>query len=256
MSTTTRHQAARSSASNDRGRGAWLLRVAGWTTIWLGGFVFAFFAYQLWGTGLETSAAQERLGQQLAERMIVDSPVSAMEVPQAGATPVPKLDSEPADPVLILEEPPGEGEALGRIRIPAAQVDHVMVSGVTREVLTKGPGHMSWTPLPGQPGNAVISGHRTTYGAPFFYLDEVVVGDEIYIETLIGAHTYQVREILVVEPTDVWVTDPRPGAWLTLTTCTPRYSAAQRLVIVAEMVDGPNLAAIEASSVRSVDAAS
>lgn len=255
MSTTTRHRdGSPSTAPRDRRR-RWLLKVAGWTLIWLGALVFGYVAYQLWGTGLQTSAAQEQLAQQLTERMSVD-PTPSVTMPPADTTTAPIDDPEPADPVLIPEAPPGEGEALGRIRIPAAQVDHVTVSGVSSEALKRGPGHMPWTPLPGQPGNTVISGHRTTYGAPFFYLDKLDVGAEIYVDTLIGTHTYQVREILVVEPTDVWVTDPRPGAWLTLTTCTPRYSAAQRLVIVAEMVDGPNLAVIESSAVRQVDAAS
>lgn len=229
--------------------------MAGWTLIWLGALVFGYVAYQLWGTGLQTSAAQEQLAQQLTERMSTD-PTPSVTAPLADPTPVPREEPEPADPVLISEDPPEEGDALGRIRIPDAKVDHVTVSGVSREALKKGPGHMPWTPLPGQPGNAVISGHRTTYGAPFFYLDELEPGDEIHVDTLIGTHTYQVREILVVEPTDVWVTDPRSGAWLTLTTCTPRYSAAQRLIIVAEMVDGPNLAAIESSTVLPTDAAS
>jgi len=147
---------------------------------------------------------------------------------------------------IIVEQAPSEGQAVGRIVIPAAAVDDIMVEGVERDVLKKGPGHMTWTPLPGQPGNSVISGHRTTYGAPFFYLDQVKVGDDIHVDTSIGRHTYRVREILVVEPTDVWLTEPRDGAWLTLTTCTPRYSAAQRLVIVSELVAGPNLAAIGA----------
>jgi len=51
---------------------------------------------------------------------------------------------------------------------------------------------------------------------------------------------YEVRESFIVEPTDVWVTDDRPGAWLTLTTCHPRFSARQRLIITAELVEGPN----------------
>lgn len=224
--------------------------VAGWTLIWLGVLVFAYLAFQLWGTGLYMSAAQDRLDRQLTERIsatpIPTSPT--VTLPADGVEqPDPRPASTPVAPELIHEEPPSEGEALGWIRIPEADVDHVVVSGVTPEVLKLGPGHMPWTPLPGQPGNAVISGHRTTYGAPFFNLDRVEVGDEIYVETTIGTHTYRVREILVVEPTDVWVTDPRPGSWLTLTTCTPRYSAAQRLVVTAEMVDGPNLAAIQAT---------
>ena len=116
-----------------------------------------------------------------------------------------------------------------------------MFEGVDRETLTQGPGHMPGTPLPGQPGNAVISGHRTTYGRPFFDFDLLEPGDLIEVETAIGLHTYVVRSSIIVEPTDVWVTDDKEGAWLTLTTCNPKFSARQRLIINAELVSGPNL---------------
>ena len=103
---------------------------------------------------------------------------------------------------------------------------------------------MPQTPLPGQPGNAVISGHRTTYGAPFHNLDVLEPGDRIEVETALGLHVYEVRESFVVRPTDIWVTDPKPGAWLTLTTCHPKFSARERLIISAELVEGPNAAVI------------
>ena len=77
--------------------------------------------------------------------------------------------------------------------------------------------------------------------ARFFELNELEPGDEIMVETVVGVHTYVVRETIVVLPSDVWVTNTRPGAWLTLTTCNPRFSARERLVIVAELVDGPNV---------------
>ena len=121
----------------------------------------------------------------------------------------------------------------------------MVVEGVDRESWKKGPGHMPWTPLPGQPGNSVISGHRVTYGRPFFDLDQLSPGDVIEVETGIGVHTYEVRETRIVAPTDVWVAGPRRGAWLTLTTCHPRFSAAQRLIVFAELVDGPNLSYAE-----------
>jgi sortase A len=100
---------------------------------------------------------------------------------------------------------------------------------------------MPKTPLPGQPGNAVISGHRTTYGRPFFDFDLLEQGDRIQVSSSSGTHVYEVREVAIVAPTDVWVIDPRPGGWLTLTTCHPKFSARQRLVVWAEMVEGPNL---------------
>jgi sortase A len=100
------------------------------------------------------------------------------------------------------------------------------------------------TPLPGMLGDAVISGHRTTYGAPFNELDELAPGDVIEVETAVGTHIYVVRESLVVSPFDVWVTNPREGAWLTLTTCNPEFSARERLVVFAELQGGPNWEAI------------
>jgi sortase A len=116
---------------------------------------------------------------------------------------------------------------------------------------------MPWTPVPGQPGNAVVSGHRTTYGAPFFDVDLLEPGDTIEVETVIGRHVYAVRESIIVAPTDVWVTDPRPGAWLTITTCTPRFSARQRLIVFAELVEGPNLAYVASlGTEREIEAAS
>ncbi len=95
--------------------------------------------------------------------------------------------------------------------------------------------------MPGQVGNAVIAGHRTTNGAPFYHLDRLAPGDLITIETLIGVHEFRVTDIRVVAPSDTWVaTQWNDGAWLTLTTCHPRFSSRQRLVVFAQLVDGPN----------------
>jgi sortase A len=99
---------------------------------------------------------------------------------------------------------------------------------------------MPSTPIPGQLGNAVVSGHRTTHGRPFFDFDLLEPGDTVEIESATGTHVYAVRETVVVEPTDVWVTDSRPGGWLTMTTCNPKFSAKERLVVFAEMIAGPN----------------
>lgn len=214
-----------------------LLRAAGWTMIWAGVLIFAFLAYQLFGTSIGTNRAQDQADQQL--ETIFEASIEELA---ATGVPVPTDPEGSTDviPTLFPEPIPVPGQPFARIVIPKVEIDHVVWEGVERADLKNGPGHMPWTALPGQPGNAVISGHRTTYGAPFFRLDEVEVGDEITMETATGSHRYEVREILIVEPTAVEVTEPRDGAWLTLTTCTPVYSAAQRLVIHAELVEGPN----------------
>jgi sortase A len=183
----------------------------------------------------------------------------------------PVVAPEDTEGFYLQESAPDEGEAMGRIRIPSITLrggepmQWTFVEGTDLGVLKNGAGHMPGTALPGQFGNAVISGHRTTYGAPFHNLDQLDPGDPIEVETAVGTHVYAVREVRVVQPTALWVTgttderlaevagttftDPRRGAWLTLTTCNPKFSARERLVVFAELVDGPN-AAVIASAVE------
>lgn len=216
-----------------------VVSISGWAMVWSGLLALGIVGYQLVVTDLITSAVQadarESIVEQIADRQDeLPAPV-VVESPQASATPL-------ADPIAFQrEDVEEEGVALGEFRIPAIGVDQVLFEGVTVPTLKNGPGHMPWTPMPGQPGNSVISGHRTTYGAPFFDLDLLTPGDVIEVDTAIGTHTYTVRETIIVTPTDVWVTEPRDGAWLTLTTCHPKLSARERLIVFAELTAGPNL---------------
>ena len=222
------------------------IQVFGWTLIWSGVFVFGVVGWQLFGTDLLTAqvqaAAEERL-----EIVFVEAREDLPEVEETVYEEIEETVPDPkgAEPPVVVEyhpeDIPEEDTGFAAFRIPKLGLDVVVFEGVTTSTLKKGPGHMPWTPLPGQPGNAVISGHRTTYGRPFFDLDLLEPGDMIEVETAIGVHIYEVRESFVVDPTGVWVTDPRDGAWLTLTTCNPKYSARERLIITAELVDGPNV---------------
>ena len=101
--------------------------------------------------------------------------------------------------------------------------------------LKKGPGHYPESPLPGQEGNAAIAGHRTTYGAPFNRIDELEPGDEITVQTVQGEFTYVVKEQQIVSPDQVEVLEDKGDNRLTLTACHPKYSARQRIVVVAEL---------------------
>lgn len=130
---------------------------------------------------------------------------------------------------------------IATIEIPKIGVSKPVSNSVSTSALKKSPGHIPQTTPLGDPGNAVISGHRTTFGAPFRKLDNLSNGDKIYIKMNNGvALTYEVRATLVVSPKDTWVTSPTSGVRLTLTTCHPAGSDRQRLIIQAELVDGPN----------------
>lgn len=218
------------------------IQIFAWSLIWSGVFIFGYLGWQLFGTDVINAAVQAEAHEELEQ---------TFEEPQDGLPDVEEIDPlvylgedqvETPDPVEFYpEEAPETGAAVAFIRIDKIGVDEVIFEGVDRQTLKSGPGHMEGSPLPGQPGNAVLSGHRTTYGRPFFDFDLLEVGDQIEVESAIGVHIYEIRETRIVQPTDVWVTDDRPGAWLTLTTCEPKFSARLRLVVWAEMVSGPNL---------------
>lgn len=131
----------------------------------------------------------------------------------------------------------GTGDALTRLKMPAIDVDVVVVEGTTASALRAGAGHFPDTVLPCEAGNVAIAGHRTTYGRPFHNVDRLGPGDVIKLETPIGSCVYELREApFVVDPGDVWVVDPTPTAMVTLITCEPKGSAAKRLVVRAELV--------------------
>lgn len=209
------------------------IQVLGWTLTWLGVFIFGYVGWQLYVTDLLNAGVQAQAKDELA--------VALVEARQAHPEPEEEEGDPEPNPVLHRENEPGPGEGFAFLRIPKLGMEEVVFAGVDRDTLRSGPGHMTGTPLPGQPGNAVLSGHRTTYGRPFYDVDLLEPGDRIEVETALGTHVYEVREMDIVLPTDVWVAGHRPGAWLTLTTCHPKFSARERLIVWAELVSGPNL---------------
>lgn len=203
----------------DAGRRNWaatFLRGTGWTLITAGVLVILFVVYELFGTNLVTDRHQRGLRSELEQ-----------DIRQGRGRNL----------------PPVPGGAIGFIRIPKIGLDMVYVEGIDTEDLKKGPGHYPDTSLPGRPGNVAIAGHRTTYAKPFWSLDELARGDRVALITRDGHYVYQVAWVRVVSPSEVSVLDRTGRPSLTLTTCNPRFSAAERLIVRAVQVKGPNLEA-------------
>lgn len=137
------------------------------------------------------------------------------------------------------------GDVLTRLLIPqkGIELDVLVVEGTTPAALRAGAGHYPGTPLPGEAGNVAIAGHRTTFGRPFNHLDEMHPGSEVILETPFARYTYVAvapfgghANPWVVAPTDYAVVAPQAGVHeLTLTTCNPKGSARQRLVLRLEL---------------------
>lgn len=205
-----------------------------------GGLILLFVVYQLWGTGIREAQAQNRLEDEFSAAL-EEVGIDPDSVTGEGAP------AEAPLTALIPPPPPPEGDALAHLVIPAIGVDKIVVEGVSLEDLKRGPGHYPDTPMPGQPGNAAIAGHRTTYGAPFNRIDELEPGDEILVTTVQGAFRYEVSEQQIVSPEQVEVLEDKGDNRLTLTACHPKYSASQRIVVVAQLV-GPAAAAPQAAA--------
>ena len=150
--------------------------------------------------------------------------VAAQPAPAPQTQPVPPPPAKAANaPAPIVE--------VGEIRIPKIGLVHKVYEGVTLTVINKGPGHWPGSAMPGQIGNSVFAGHRTTYSKPFNRINELVPGDEISFQTPDGTFVYRMTKFEIVKPTDVWIVQPTPDATITLFACHPPGSARQRYVI-------------------------
>jgi len=228
-----------------------LIREIGLSLVTAGVVVLLFVGYQLFGTNIAEANSQSRL-RQLFEHQVAPSasrPTVPSTVPSLAPTTSPDATDAPittAPPTTVGPSVPS-GDAIAHLVIPKIGLDKFIVEGVSVDQLRKGPGHYPQTPMPGERGNAAIAGHRTTFGAPFYRLNEVQPGDDILVTTRQGQFHYSVVVSETVKPSEVAVLDPTPDNRLTLTTCTPRFSASMRLVVVSRLVDPPAPAAVAAT---------
>ena len=199
-----------------------LLGILGKALIWAGLLLLGFTAYQLWGTGIQTARFQDEL-----EKQFVATTTTSTTPAMSTTTPQSVIEANGID----------TGDAVGKISIEKIDVEDWIVAGVTYKALKKGPGLFPDTALPGSLGNTAIAGHRSTFGAPFADLDKLDKGDVITITTRNGVFTYDVRSVDIVKPSAVEVietADPSRGV-LTLVTCHPKWTSANRLIVSADL---------------------
>ena len=165
------------------------VRGLGEIMITLGLILLLFTFYELQVTGLVTAREQGRLSDDLASSWAEPSPSRGQS---AGAGTV---AAEPTEVAL--------GSGLAVLRVPRLgdfnDSPPVVVEGVSVEDLKKGPGHIPGTAMPGEVGNVVLSGHRTTYGQPFNAFGELRPGDAVVQVNLADARTIDGGAVWLVD---------------------------------------------------------
>ena len=193
-----------------------VIRAFGFGCLMVAAGLAGYVTWLLWGTGLETARAQDQLRTSVAPAFERPTP------PRARERYLP-------------------GEAYAAIVIPSIDIDFIVVEGTDYVSLKKGPGHYrdSADPWDGT-GRVGIAGHRTTYLHPFLNLDRVLAGDTIELITKHGTYIYEVdRNFVLPEAGSGVVLDQTKRPTLVLTTCHPKYSSRERLIVTASLVEAP-----------------
>ncbi|MEO7348649.1 MAG: class E sortase [Terrimesophilobacter sp.] len=207
-----------------------VMGVLGEVFVTAGVLVFLFLGWQLWLNDIIVGDQQNHVAASLAESW------------DAGNTNV-NQESKPVDfgePAVTAT--PKEDATFAVLYVPRFGSDWAreVAEGIgVRAVLNTGRiGHYPTTQLPGQLGNVALAAHRLAYGAPFRDIDQLQLGDKLYIKTQDGYYTYSFRNLEYVGPQGVGVLEPVPQrvgdtateSLLTIMSCNPKYSVAERLI--------------------------
>ena len=212
-------------------------RALGELLITAGIILVLFIGWQLWWTNVESDAAQRGVVRDFVRQLDASS---LQETPGAG-TSVESMDG----PVVVAAEP-AAGETIGLLYVPrfGGGYTRPIVQGTGPSVLdTLGVGHYEGTSMPGAEGNFALAGHRQTHGAVLDDIETLVPGDRIYVQTRDGYYVYLFRNSEIVLPTRTDVLLPVPNkpaaspreAYLTMTSCNPRFGSQERFIAYATL---------------------
>ncbi|MCP2032997.1 sortase A [Okibacterium sp. HSC-33S16] len=200
-----------------------------------GVLVMLFLVWQLWLNDAIVRAAQDDEAAELSKQWASTLPTTVPSPDETHPQPV-----DYGDPVILPQ--PKDAETFGVMHVPRFGPEYAakLAGGVTkaRTLDPLGIGHYPDTQMPGEIGNFAIAGHRNTHGKPLNAISSLQVGDAIVIQVPEGWYTYRYRSTEYVKPSGVGVLDPVPQAdgveatdsFITLTSCNPYFSTAERIV--------------------------
>jgi len=181
------------------------------------------------GVGLGAWCAVVLVEAQFHNSLSVSAPLTVTQTVLPGDSGTPARQSTSA-------AAPAAGTLLGRLAAPSVKMSTTVLEGSDDATLSRGSGHIEDTPLPGQPGNVGIAGHRDTTFRP---LRNIHVGDPLEFTTADRLYRYRISKTLIVGPDDVYVLDPTDQPTLTLVTCYPFEfvgHAPRRFIVQAQFV--------------------
>ena len=218
----------------------WVVGMVGELLITVGLLTLLFVAWQLWWTDVTANREQAAQVQTLERGFLRDDAVIPTPTPTPTSTPT----ASPTPTALPIAVRLGKPFAIVRIPRFGADFARPLIEGTEHDMLGKGVGHYVGTATPGMVGNFATAGHRTTYGKPYGDIDKLRKGDIIVVETKAQYIVYAVQRHVIVTPDHVEVIAPvpqHPGkkpteAWMTMTACHPKFSAAQRYIVFSKLV--------------------
>lgn len=221
-----------------------ILSVFGELLITAGALVFLFLAWQLWWNDMMIAASQSNAADAISQDWVENAPAPGTGTSDDQGDEEPPVVEEPAtagEPVVATA--PDAGEPIAVLYVPRFGDDYrrTIAEGIGTSVLNStklGIGHYPDTQMPGEVGNFAIAAHRSAYGGGMHLINELRVGDPLYVHTADGYYTYRFRDLSYVEPTDIDVIAPVPNApdaapidrIITLTSCNPLYSTDERII--------------------------
>ncbi|MFC5930624.1 class E sortase [Cryobacterium melibiosiphilum] len=223
-----------------------VIGVLGELLITAGVLVMLFLGWQLWWNDAIMANEQSDAASEISQDWIEQDRLAQAEL-EASATAEPEETAETpgatdyGDPIVAAA--PGNATAFAVLYVPrfGAEYHRTVAEGTGHDVLNStrlGIGHYPDTQMPGEVGNFAVAAHRSAYGGGMHLINELQLGDAIYVQTADGYYTYRYRDMEYVDPSVVGVIAPVPNApdaaavdrIITLTSCNPLYSTAERII--------------------------